>query len=122
MFFRSAISFRLSGPKGHFPSNAWSTMPSMRSPRVRSWYSANAFITLRIRFSRRTPVCTRSTAYAPSLPWYICTNVTDRSTLERHRLGVPVAHPPLEVTDVGQQRRAGGAEPERGVLHHRLAR
>src|SRR5258708_44164 len=37
-------------------------MPSTRSPKVRSLYSAKAFNTFRRRFSIRTPVCTRSTA------------------------------------------------------------
>src|SRR5689334_21497017 len=50
----------VSSPKGALPSNAWRTMPSSRSPRVMSWYSARAFRTRRGRFSVRTPVWTRS--------------------------------------------------------------
>src|ERR1700678_3831242 len=49
------------GLNGVFPSKACSTMPSSTSPKVRSWYSAKAFSTFKIRFSMRTPVCTRST-------------------------------------------------------------
>src|SRR5271169_5101192 len=47
---------------GIFPSKAWRTMPSKRSPRLMSWYSAKAFRTLSRRFSMRTPVWTRSTS------------------------------------------------------------
>src|SRR5580693_8537394 len=47
---------------GVLPSKAWSTIPSSRSPRVMSWYSAKPFRTLRRRFSMRTPVWTRSTS------------------------------------------------------------
>src|SRR5580698_6767209 len=52
---------REAGLKGVLPSKACRTMPSRTSPRLMSWYSAKAFRTLRIRFSMRTPVCTRST-------------------------------------------------------------
>src|SRR5437868_6873025 len=47
---------------GHLPSKACRTMPSSKSPSVRSWYSAKAFKTFTRRFSIRTPVCTRSTS------------------------------------------------------------
>ena len=47
--------------KGALPSKACRTMPSSKSPSVRSSESASAFSTLSIRFSRRTPVWTRST-------------------------------------------------------------
>src|SRR5271169_6261069 len=58
---------------GIFPSKAWRTMPSKRSPRLMSWYSAKAFRTLSRRFSMRTPVCTRSTSSFESS--IMCTNV-----------------------------------------------
>ncbi len=35
-FFRSAMRFRFSAPKADFPSNAWRTTPSRRSPRLMS--------------------------------------------------------------------------------------
>src|SRR5487761_193664 len=55
------MRFKLSRPNGHLPSNACSTMPSSKSPSVKSWYSAKALRTFSRRFSMRTPVCTRST-------------------------------------------------------------
>src|SRR5450755_1319943 len=61
------------GLNGVLPSKACSTMPSSTSPSVMSWYSAKAFSTLRIRFSMRTPVCTRSTSRLG--PSFMCTNV-----------------------------------------------
>src|SRR6476469_7836575 len=42
-------------------------MPSRRSPRLRSWYSASPLRTLRMRFSIRTPVWTRSTSYRSTM-------------------------------------------------------
>src|SRR6202521_3935464 len=48
-------------------------MPSRRSPRVMSWYSAKAFKILSRRFSMRTPVWTRSTRSFGSSA--MCTNV-----------------------------------------------
>src|ERR1700722_11493844 len=48
-------------------------MPSRRSPRVRSWYSARAFSTFRMRFSIRTPVWIRST-------WSLGFLINDRFT------------------------------------------
>src|SRR5258706_1603959 len=59
---------------GVLQSKACSTMPSSRSPRVMSWYSAKAFRTLSSRFSIRTPVCTRSTSSFGSS--VMCTNVS----------------------------------------------
>src|SRR5215470_13010052 len=56
------MRLRESSLKGHFPSKACSTMPSNKSPKVMSWYSAKPFSTLSRRFSMRTPVCTRSTS------------------------------------------------------------
>src|ERR1035437_8137695 len=41
--------------------------------------------------------------------------------LQLHRLGVPQADFLVEIADVGQQRRTGGAESEYRVFHHRLA-
>src|SRR4051812_24529392 len=56
----SSISFTELDEKAALPSKACSTMPSSRSPKVRSFNSAKAFRTFRMRFSMRTPVCTRS--------------------------------------------------------------
>src|SRR6185437_11070557 len=57
-----AMRASVSRPNGALPSNACSTMPSSRSPRVMSWYSATPFSTLSRRFSSFTPVWTRSTS------------------------------------------------------------
>src|SRR5207344_851904 len=38
----------------------------------------------------------------------------------RHRFGIPVAHPLLEVTGVGQQRRAGRPKTEYSIFHRLL--
>ncbi len=62
MCFSSAICLSDSAVDGAFPSKAWSTIPSSRSPSVKSFNSAKAFRTLRTRFSIRTPVWTRSIA------------------------------------------------------------
>src|SRR5581483_2206884 len=62
IFLSSSIRASDSLPNGALPSKACSTMPSRRSPRVMSRSSANAFSTLRMRFSMRTPVWTRSTS------------------------------------------------------------
>src|SRR5687767_8047907 len=52
-------------------------MPSRRSPRERSWYSARPLRTLTRRFSMRTPVWMRSTAILSLMqPWYKCTKVS----------------------------------------------
>src|SRR5229473_4820400 len=59
-----------SEPKGAFPSKAWRTMPSRRSPRVMSWYSAMALRTFTMRFSMRTPVWVRS--IVTMVPMYQC--------------------------------------------------
>src|SRR5208282_976024 len=73
-----------SGLKGVLPSKACSTMPSSRSPRDMSWYSARALRTLRRRFSIRTPVWTRSTrncgsvAMVTNVPWYTDTRQVPR--------------------------------------------
>ena len=54
-FLMSFIFFVLSG-KGDMPSNECSTIPSIKSPRVISRYSASALSTLTSRFSIRMPV------------------------------------------------------------------
>src|SRR5262245_9235470 len=64
-FLSSAICVSVSGEKGAFPSKAWRTIPSRRSPSVRSLSSASAFRTFTSRFSMRAPICTRSTETAP---------------------------------------------------------
>src|SRR5437762_6799955 len=68
MRLRSSISFRELDEKGALPSKACSTIPSSKSPRVMSFNSANAFSTFRMRFSIRTPVCTRSTSTCRAAP------------------------------------------------------
>src|SRR5208283_2420793 len=44
-----------------------------------------------------------------------------RPLRRRHRNGVPMADAVLEIAGVAQQRRAGGAEAELGILEKRLA-
>ena len=59
-------------PNGADPSNAWSTMPSSRSPNVMLCAEARALSTLRTRRSMRTPVCTRSISRrASSVSWFL---------------------------------------------------
>src|SRR5271169_5991468 len=60
MLLSSAILRSVCPVNGVLPSNACSTTPSSKSPRVMSLYSASAFRTFNSRRSMRTPVCTRS--------------------------------------------------------------
>ena len=59
---------RVSAPKGVFPSKACSTIPSTRSPSVRSSDPASALRTRSTRRSSRSPVWTRSIVRRSSLP------------------------------------------------------
>ena len=52
----------------------------------------------------------------------VCRMMIPSLCLDLHRDGIPIDGAPLEVTEVGKQRRPGGPEAEDGVLHHRLAR
>src|SRR5258708_9567039 len=54
----------------------------MRSPSERSFNSATAFRTFKIRFSIRTPVCTRSISTMQSPCWYQCTMVHARTQIK----------------------------------------
>lgn len=56
-----ATNSSVSSPNGDLPSKLCRTIPSSRSPRLISRWVARAFRTFRMRFSMRTPVCTRST-------------------------------------------------------------
>src|ERR1017187_3078442 len=75
-----SISFSVLSEKGALPSKACSTMPSSRSPSVRSFSSASPLRTFSRRFSMRTPVCTRSTTMGCSscsfmVLMYQCTKI-----------------------------------------------
>src|SRR5947208_1042847 len=61
-----SIRWSVSDENGGRFANACRTMPSSNSPNDRSWYSASALRTLTMRFSMRTPVCTRTTNGADS--------------------------------------------------------
>src|SRR5262245_57932566 len=83
--------FSVSRLKGALPSKAWRTMPSSRSPRVMSLDSARPFRTLRMRFSSRTPVCTRWTVTvlgiaAASLRCYLGTKISKYQRNSKRRL------------------------------------
>src|SRR6266851_1431297 len=81
MRLSSATWPRVLAPNGALPSKACSTMPSRRSPSDRSCSSASALSTLRIRFSMRTPVCTRSISRGACPPR--CFEWTIRCSSER---------------------------------------
>src|SRR5262245_7221962 len=69
-------------------------MPSKRSPRDKSCSSAKPLSTLRSSFSRRTPVCTRSTVQVFSLvtmvPVYLGTMYQASESLAEEDLGHPI--------------------------------
>src|SRR6202042_1976829 len=63
-----SILARTGGPKGVLPSKACRTMPSTRSPRDRSRYSARPLSTFSVLRSMRRPVCARS--IVTTVTWY----------------------------------------------------
>src|SRR5437588_2235387 len=107
--------------KGHLPSKACSTIPSSKSPSVRSWYSAKPFSTLSRRFSMRTPVCTRSTTRRSSIcvfmvPMYQGTNRTQA----HFATGAQNSPAGVSIGERTQKGRADGRERP-AIGHQRLA-
>src|SRR5687768_3077444 len=95
---RFSICCRVSLGKGAFPSKAWRTIPSSRSPRDMSFSSASPLRTFTSRFSMRTPVWMRSTdlvvmvqMYQTNKPFVIPLGMT------RRKLAPPM-HQTLKIT------------------------